>query len=197
MGNKGHTVDEKRLTNQSDNNSCTSDCFNFNRNNAVNGYKKFLSIMLVFTFICCFRAYIFDRVIVSGNSMNPTYSDGDVMWARKFDISELKRYQVVVADIQGKFVIKRVIGLPNETLQIIDGNVYINGEILKDDYGYPTKIYGCAADEIIIGENEYFLMGDNRDDSLDCRIWGSVNIESIKGVIVFQFFPFWKIGFVE
>lgn len=153
--------------------------------------------MLVFTFICCFRAYIFDRVIVSGDSMKPTYSDGDVMWARKFDISELKRYQVVVADIQGKFVIKRVIGLPNETLQIIDGNVYINGEILKDDYGYPTEIYGCAADEIIIGENEYFLMGDNRDDSLDCRIWGSVNIESIKGVIVFQFFPFWKIGFVK
>ena len=129
--------------------------------------------------------------------MNPTYSDGDAMWARKFDISELKRYQVVVADIQGKFVIKRVIGLPNETLQIIDGNVYIDGEILEDDYGYPTKVYGCAADEVVIGENEYFLMGDNRDDSLDCRIWGSVNIESIKGVVEFQFFPFWKIGFVE
>lgn len=153
--------------------------------------------MFLFTFICCFRAYVLDRVVVSGDSMNPSYSNGDVMWARKFDITDLQRYQVVVADIRGKFVIKRVIGLPNEVLQIIDGYVYIDGDLLSDDYGYPTIIYGCAADEIKLGENEYFLMGDNRDDSVDCRTWGKIRVESIKGVVIFQFFPFWEIGFIE
>ena len=129
--------------------------------------------------------------------MYPTFSDGDAMWARKFDINELTRYQVVVADISSKYVIKRVIGLPNETVQIIDGFVYINGEKLEDEYGYKTSIYGCAADAVILKEDEYFLMGDNRDDSLDSRILGAANIKKIKGVVIFQFFPFWEIGFVK
>lgn len=197
MGDKRYTIDEERFINQSDNDISDSDSIYSDRNNAINGYKKFLALLLAFTVICCFRAYVFDRIIVSGNSMNPTYSDGDVIWARKFDVSELERYQVVVANIKGKFVIKRVIGLPNETLKIVDGYVYINNEILNDDYGYPTQIYGCAANEIVLEEDEYFLMGDNRDNSLDCRVWGAVKDETIKGVAVFRFFPFWKIGFAN
>lgn len=129
--------------------------------------------------------------------MYPTYSDGDVMWAKKFGNTALRRYQVVVANVQGELVIKRVIGLPNERLQIVDGNVYINGRILKGDYGYKTQVYGCCATEITLKENEYFLLGDNRDSSLDCRVWGPLNISNIKGVIVFKVFPFWEAGFIE
>jgi len=129
--------------------------------------------------------------------MYPNYTDGDVMWARKFGISELTRYQVIVADIRGKFVVKRVIGLPNETVQIVDGFVYIDGEMLENDYGYETIFYGCAGDKVVLGDSEYFLMGDNRDDSLDSREWGTVDIKNIKGIVAFRFFPFWKIGAVE
>lgn len=197
MGDKRYSVDEKGTDNKGCGDDSNISVASANRSNALSGYTKFLVIMLIFTFVCCFRAYVIDRVIVSGDSMNPSYTDGDVMWARKFNIAELERYQVVVASVRGKFVIKRVIGLPNEVLQIIDGYVYINGELLSDDYGYPTSIYGCAKNEIVLGENEYFLMGDNRDDSIDCRIWGKVTIDSIKGVVVFQFFPFWEIGFLD
>lgn len=150
--------------------------------------------MLVFVVVCWFRGCVISRVVVDGDSMNPSFSDGDVLWARAFDIDELSRYQVVVADIDGKLVIKRVIALPGETLQIIDGFVYVDGAKLNDEYGYQTTLYGCAEREIILGDDEYFLMGDNRDNSRDSREWGAVNIENIEGVVVFRFFPFWKIG---
>ena len=176
MGEKRHAYDEKEL-----------------QNKAVMGYKRLFLMISIFAFICCFRTYILDRVIVSGSSMSPNYSDGDVIWAKKFGIIELSRYQVVVANIKGQLVIKRVIGLPGEALQIIDGKVYINGIELEDDYGYLTKKYGCATNEILLGEKEYFLMGDNRDESLDSRTWGAVCIENIKGVAVLRFFPFWKL----
>jgi len=163
------------------------------KSDSTDGYKKFVTVFLMFMFICCFRAYVLERVIISGDSMNPAYSDGDVIWVQKFDINTISRYQVVAANMNGKYMIKRVIGLPNETVQIIDGFVYINGEKLKDDYGCRTTIYGIASDKVVLGNNEYFLIGDNRDNSMDCRMWGAATDEMIKGVVVFRFFPFWKI----
>lgn len=197
MGNKRHSLDEKEFAYQDNNGAGDLNASCGKRNNNIIGYKKFLALISIFTFTCCFRTYFLDRVIVSGSSMDPAYSDGDVMWARKFAINNVERYQVVVAKINGLLVIKRVIGLPNEQLQIIDGHVYINGTILEDDYGYPTEKYGCAASVVSLGETEYFLMGDNRDGSLDCRTWGAVDIENIKGIVVFRFFPFWKMQAIE
>lgn len=197
MGDNGYTVDEERIDNENDNNACNSSPAFSNRSNAISGYSKLIILLILFAFICCFRAYVLDRVIVSGESMSPSFSDGDVMWARKFDTKEFSRYQVVVAKVRGKFVIKRVIGLPNEILQIIDGLVYINDNKLTDDYGYSTTVYGLAEEKIILQNNEYFLIGDNRDNSLDCRIWGAINQEDIKGIVVFQFFPFWEMKTIK
>ena len=197
MGDNGYTVDEERTGNENDNNACNSSPAYSDRSNAISGYKKLIILLTLFAFIWCFRTYVFDRVIVNGESMSPSFSDGDVMWARKFDIGEFSRYQVIVAKIHGKVVIKRIIGLPNETLQIIDGSVYINDKKLIDDYGYPTTVYGYAEEKIILGKNQYFLMGDNRDNSLDCRAWGAINKDDIKGIVVFQFFPFWEMKTIK
>ena len=125
--------------------------------------------------------------------MNPTYSNGDVMWARKYDVRELERNQVVIVKIDGVLYIKRVIGLPNEKVKLEDGFVYINGESFEDKFGYQTSLYGGAFEEIELGENQYFLLGDNRDDSADSRIWGAVDIDDITGVVFLKFFPFWEI----
>ena len=196
MGEERHSTCKEKLNYDNGNNECNSSAscdYRF----SLNGYKKIAVILIVFLLVICFRHYVIDRVIVSGVSMENTFSDGDVLWAEKYDMSNLKRYDVVEASIDGKLVIKRIIGLPNETMQIIDGYVYVNGIKLIDDYGYNTSEYGCLAEKITLNENEYFLMGDNRDNSLDCRVWGAIDIDNIKGKIFFQFFPFWEIKSIE
>lgn len=153
--------------------------------------------MVLALVVFCFRSFVLTRVVVSGDSMNPSFSDGDVLWARKFGVDKLDRYQVVVANTDSGYVIKRVIGLPGEAVQIVEGCVYIDGEKLADDPAAQTSIYGVAEAGVTLGEDEYFLLGDNRDNSTDSRVWGPVGSEDIKGVTVFRFFPFWKAGYVK
>ena len=197
MGDTGYRTNEEKSGAQNRDYAESCSTAGSVGSDAVGGYKKLVAILLAFAVIVCFRAFVLERVVVSGESMNPAFEDGDVMWARKFGVDELARYQVVTAKVSGKPVIKRVIGLPGETVQIVEGSVHIDGEKLPDDYGYQTTLYGVAESEIVLKENEYFLLGDNRDHSGDSREWGAVAIEDLTGVVVFRFFPFWKIGAVD
>lgn len=176
-------------------NVCDSNHFRTDRSNAIKGYKKLLLLLMLFLLIRGFRAMILDRIIVNGSSMNPNYADGDVLWVRKFDIVSLQRYQVVIAEVKGELMVKRVIGLPDESLAIVDGALFRDGEDLNDRYGYYETKPGGPNEIITLGEDEYYLMGDNRDESADSRTWGALSIDDIKGVVIFRFFPFWKMGF--
>ena len=128
MGDTRYTSNEVSTGNQGGTDTGASHSACDNGRDAVSGYKKLVVLLLVFATVCWFRSCVISRVVVDGDSMNPAFSDGDVLWARAFNIDELGRFQVVVADIEGKRVIKRVIGLPGESLQVIDGFVYVNGE---------------------------------------------------------------------
>lgn len=156
------------------------------------GYKKAILLLMTFLFILMFRSAILERIIINGASMYPTLSDSDVCMARKFDV-EPKRYDIVIAKVEGQTLIKRVIGLPGETLQVIDGAVYIDGKIANEEYNFFTADMGVLESPYTIGEDEYFLMGDNREGSCDSREFGSVKMEDIKGIVICRIFPFWKI----
>ena len=149
---------------------------------------------VAFSIIVVFRMFVVERVIVDGNSMSPSFSSGEVLFARKFNINAetVNRFSVVVIQYNGRLKLKRVIGLPNETIQISNGRVIIDGQILQGDYGEKIINCGCAAEKFMLGENEYFVMGDNRNDSTDSRVWGAINISDIKGIVVTKIFPFWK-----
>lgn len=95
--------------------------------------------------------------------------------------------------------IKRVIGLPGEHIKIEDGKVYINGEEYKEDYlqeDVKTTASGVFTD-FVVPENYVFAMGDNRDESTDCRSFGCIPLEKIEGRVVLRFFPFNGFGKVE
>ncbi len=95
--------------------------------------------------------------------------------------------------------IKRVIGLPGEHIKIEDGKVYINGEEYKEDYlqeDVKTTASGVFTD-FVVPENYVFAMGDNRDESTDCRSFGCIPLEKIEGRVVLRFFPFNRFGKVE
>lgn len=151
------------------------------------GYKKILFIFIAFVFITAFRLTIMERVIVNGNSMYPFLEDGDVCITWKLNMKP-ERGDVVTAKIGNKTLIKRVIGLPGETLQIISGYVYIDGKIIERNIYTEDK--GLLEEPYVLGKNEYFIMGDNRENSIDSRKFGSVNINEINGKVLCRIFPF-------
>ena len=116
-----------------------------------------------------------------------------------YQFKKPKRYDVVLFQKKDKSNnIKRIIGLPGETVIIQNGRVYINGTLLETDKLSPIVLEGVAKNPVELGENEYFLLGDNTDSSEDSRFQNMGNIQEsqIVGRVWFRIFPFRKISLI-
>lgn len=142
----------------------------------------------------------------NGQSMEMTLSDGDHLLIDTFSyrIGSPKRNDIIVFKPNGSDTshtyIKRVIGLPGETVQIKDGMIYINGTVYLEKTDYPAiNNPGLAADEIKLGTTEYFVLGDNRNNSEDSRFAdvGLVDANYIEGRVWLRFMPFDNFGLVK
>ncbi|MEF2783861.1 signal peptidase I [Erysipelotrichaceae bacterium HCN-30851] len=176
---------------------------------------KYELLDLLKTFIICFIAvfllttFVVKPVRVDGRSMYPTLEDGEVglmnVFSAKF--TDIDRFDVVVAynEESGENWVKRVIGLPGDTVYAKDDVVYVNGLPIEEPYldtDYVNQIrergdyFTQDFDKITLGEDEYFLMGDNRVVSYDSRRVGPFKRDDIKGKGIFILYPFDKIKMI-
>ncbi len=159
-------------------------------------------VVIVFLLTFVIVHYVGQRTRVSGSSMENTLSNGDNLIVDKlsYRFSDPERFDVIIFPYQYEedtYYIKRIIGLPHETIQItLDGTIYVDGEILDEDYGLETIVDpGMAIDPIVLGDDEYFVLGDNRNNSSDSRFSGvgKVKREDIIGRAWIRIYPFNKI----
>lgn len=165
-----------------------------------------LQIAIVCGFAFVFVWYFGQRVSTIGDSMNPVLENGDTVLVNRiiYDASTPKRGDIIVFKPNGNenmhSYIKRIIGLPGETVQIVDGKIYIDGEVLEEEYTTSSlEIAGLAANKIELGGDEYFVLGDNRENSEDSRMAdiGNVKRSEIEGKVWFKSWPFGHIGFIK
>ena len=172
--------------------------------------KEILSTSIYLLVVLCAAyliiTYVGQRTQVSGSSMETTLSDGDNLLVDKitYRFSEPKRFDIIVFPFQydtDTYYIKRIIGMPGETVQIdYDGNIYINGSPLEESYGREViQNPGRAAEPITLGEDEYFVMGDNRNNSSDSRdpSVGNIHRKDIIGRAWVRIWPFSKFGVLK
>ena len=147
-------------------------------------YKKYIKEYLPFSLfvliIILMRIFICTPINVNGSSMSTTLKDGDIMLLNKLALKTegINRFDIVVIKTDSNYLIKRVIGMPGEVISYKDEVLYINGKVIKDKYN--LNLTGDFA-ALEIGENEYFVMGDNRNVSKDSRLMGTISKDNIIG----------------
>ena len=165
--------------------------------------KVFIFVGIVTAVVVCFQTFFYSPMRVNGDSMNPAFSDKDILLVNRFQYrkEEPKRYDLVVFNYkydQKTRYIKRVIGLPGETVEIKNNTIYIDSEELKEYYGLYDGDERHLEDypAYTLAEDEYFVLGDNRDHSVDSRSGdvGPVEKDMIIGRAAFRLLPFDAIG---
>ncbi len=165
-----------------------------------------VSILVVVILAYSIVTFGVQSVTMIGQSMDPALSNQDVVLINKraYTFEDPQRYDIIAFklkdDTESYFNIKRIIGLPGEKVLIKNGHVFINGEVKKDlPFDDLIMTEGLAIDEITLGEDEYFLMGDNCNNSEDSRYVniGNVSRKEISGKIIFRISPRDKFGKVK
>ncbi len=162
--------------------------------------------LLVLVLVFLVVTYVCQRIEVVGTSMSPTLEDNDHLLVDKitYRFKDPQRFDIVVFPFKYEpdtHYIKRVIGLPGERVYIdTEGKIYINGAVLEEGYGNDTITDpGRAYEEIKLGENEYFVLGDNRNNSQDSRdpVVGNIARSEIIGRAFMRVFPLKNLGIIK
>ena len=164
-------------------------------------FKEIVPYIIILIIVLLVKTYLIAPIQVNGSSMMTTLHNNDIMILNKihYRFNDIKRFDIVVVKYNNKYIIKRVIGLPGESIEYKDNKLYINGKYYKEEFlDNNTKTKDFNLEEVIgkneIPEGHYFVMGDNREDSLDSRIVGTFTKKQIKGKTKLTILPFNRIG---
>ena len=159
---------------------------NIKREEKINRrFLGFTAVLVLVLFIVFFLfTEVYFNVLVEGDSMKPTLKSGDVLTVNSY--KDVEKGDIIIVDNHGKLIIKRVIAVAHDRIKIEDGYVFVNGKLLEEDYVYKqgvTDNLAWTTEDYILEEGEVFYLGDNREDSSDSRIYGTCNLENVKGVV--------------
>ncbi len=154
--------------------------------------KEYGLYVITIILVLLVKKFVVSPIKVNGTSMMTTLHDGDIMILNiigyRFD--EINRFDIVVVDEGNEYLIKRVIGLPGEEIEYKDNQLYINGKKVKENYGSQvTEDF-----KVKVKKNSYFVLGDNRTNSLDSRHFGAFKKDKIIGKTSLIIFPFNRFG---
>lgn len=159
--------------------------------------KDIYPYIIILIIVILVKSYLITPVQVNGDSMYNTLYDNDIMILNKigYKFDNIKRFDIVVIDYNDKYLIKRVIGLPGEKVKIADNKLYINDEYVEEYFLDASVITDDYELNGVIPEGYYFVMGDNREISLDSRRLGVFSKNQIEGKATLTIFPFTRFGF--
>lgn len=157
-----------------------------------NYIKEFLPYFIVILVVIFIKIFVFSPIRVNGASMNPTLNDKDIMILDEisYRFSEIERFNIVVVKEENEYLIKRIIGLPGEKIEYKDNKLYIDGKYVKEDFKHMETMDFSTT----LGEDEYFIMGDNRTNSTDSRIFGPISRDEIIGKTSLTILPISRFG---
>lgn len=167
-----------------------------------------LTFVISLALILLLRIFVIQNNTVVGSSMVPTLAGGDQILVEKISSylpNGIQRGDIVTVDTRSfegfakeeRRIIKRVIGLPGERVTLLEGRVYVDGQLLEESYLDPeleTLPRNPVYSDLLLGADEFYIMGDNRTYSMDSRAIGPVARSHIVGSLCFRFYPFSKMG---
>ncbi len=170
-------------------------------------WEIFEIVLVAVIAVFIIRNFLIQPFLVSGASMEPNFSSGDYLLIDEvsYRVRVPQRGEVIVFHYpkdESVYYIKRIIGLPGEKLVVKDGNItifnsqYPEGFTLDENY-LPLELKTSGQEEVTLKENEYFVLGDNRDYSFDSRSWGNLTNNEIVGLVRLRLWPFNKVMAVE
>ena len=152
--------------------------------------KDIIGYIIVFVVVILLTVFVVSITTVVGDSMEGTVDDGNILLIEKVTprFLNLKRFDIVVVKHKNpNYIVKRIIGLPGDRLSYKDNQLYINGKYVQE--AFLKNVITENIDEIIIPDNEYFVLGDNRSNSVDSREFGTINKNQMEGRAIIKIWP--------
>lgn len=162
--------------------------------------KELIPYIIIIIVVVLIRTFVVTPVRVDGESMYPTLKNGDILLLKKYENS-YNRFDIVVVEYKKNRLVKRIIGMPGDTVKYLNNVLYINGEAIKEPFlskNEKTSNFDLSKINMeIIPDDCYFIMGDNRNNSTDSRAIGVIHKDNILGITDFSIFPLESFGGIE